>query len=446
MKQKSKWAAILLGVYAHGLTLYFTLTSLIGVSSSILTGIFQVALISIPLILIITDKQSKRKLFRIGIVDALYIAFVAMFVYDLIFPSPTAIFPANLAIYFCVYWLALTLIRSLTFNQFKVFCYAANVAASVTSLILFVQVSTGSAALVNNGERLAAGASSNPILVGYTGAFAFLSSLILWITGKTSGKAIWLLVGVPGLFVCTLSGTRSATLSMLASGFLLGVYVLFILLSSNKTSSRFFSNLTLVAGIFLFGLLTLDPVMALMSPGKPSDKPSLISTAIEKGIGRIDILFRVADGGSGDMSIQGRQAIYQQAWETFLKNPVWGNGLYSSGSAHNAFLQVATEFGMFGTLAFTLPLLYLAYQLFKTVVANAMQIDPRKSFLGPQRFLRSDYAMMTGFSIVFFIQALCMFSFHGDPYRSYLPVCSIGVIIAFVRLSKREIRANISSS
>ncbi|NDJ18730.1 O-antigen ligase family protein [Myxacorys almedinensis] len=446
MKPKSKWSAILLGAYVHGLTLYFTLSSLVGVRSNVLTGIFQVALISIPFLFIITDKKPKQNLFRIGVIDILYIAFVAMFLYDLIFPSPTTVFPENLAIYFSVYWFALVLARSLTFSQFKVFCYASNATASVTSLVLFAQVMSGSAMLVDNGNRLAAGSSGNPILVGYTGAFAFLSGLILWITGKTSTRAIWLLISIPGFFVCTLSGTRSATLSMLASAFLLGVYVLYILLSSNKASSTFFANTVLAAGIFLSGLIILDPVMAIMSPEKRSDEPSLLASAIENGISRIDILFRVASGGRGDMSIDGRQAIYQYAWELFLKNPIWGNGLYSSGSAHNAFLQVATEFGVFGILTFTVPLLCLSYQFFKVIGLSMVQLDQRRSLRHPLRLLKSDYATMTGFSIIFFIQALCLFSFHGDPYRNYLPLCSIGVLIAFVRLSKREIQENLQSS
>jgi O-antigen ligase len=436
LSPKAKWVAILLAFYVHGLTFYFALSGIAGVHTTILTAIFQICLVAIPFILIVLTRAPRARFLHIGMVELSYLAFVAMFLYDFVSTPNKAIFPENLIIYFGVYWTALSLMRSLTFAQFRLLCPISSAIAVLTSLILLAQVLTGTAQWADNGSRLVAGTSGNPILVGYTGAYAFLSCVVMWLTGRYAGNPILLALALPGFLVCSFSGTRSATLSIMFSGAFVTLYAVNLLMASNKSTIKLISNLALYLSLGVGSLLLLSPLSS--AAGQSKGEASPIERALNTGLQRIDVLFQIVGGGGSDMSIEGREKLYGHAVELFLQKPIWGNGLYTAGSAHNAFLQVATEFGMFGIIAFAVPFVYLGIRVMTVVLSVSNQCKIARQT--PARFVKSDYAMTTCFTVVFLFQAICIFSFHGDPYRNYLPVASIGLMLAFLRFSPREIQ------
>ncbi|MEP0916924.1 O-antigen ligase family protein [Leptolyngbya sp. DQ-M1] len=435
---KAKLIAILLACYVHGLTFYFSVSGLVGARTTLLTAIFQVTLVTIPFVLIVLTRAPRQRLFRVSFVELFYLAFVAMFLVDYMTIKDKSTFPENLLIYFGVYWTALCLMRSLTFAQFRLLCPASSAIAVFTSLILLVQVLTGGAQWADNGGRLVAGTSSNPILVAYTGAYAFLSCLVMWLTGRYAGNPLLLVLMVPGFLVSSFAGTRSATLSVLVSAAFVVIYTVNLLMSSNKSAVRAISNFLLYSGVGLASLLMLSPLSAATSSSNAEISP--VERALTNGFQRIDILFKLITGsGGGDRSIQGREAMYSGVSSLFFRSPIWGHGLYSYGSVHNAFMQVAIEFGIFGIITFVLPFLYLAFRVMQIALSPAKQCaDARQS---PSQFVKSDYAMMTCFTVVFLFQSICLFSFHGDPYRNYLPIASVGLMIAFLRFSRRETQA-----
>ncbi|MGG6287806.1 hypothetical protein ACQ4M3_40140 [Leptolyngbya sp. AN03gr2] len=336
MPKKAKIAAIALATFVHGLTLYFAVAGILGIHTTILTAIFQIGTLLIGLYYTLYNPEARRKLFRIGFFEILYFAFMILIGFDLVTMKDQSNLPDNFVIYTSVYWFALILLRSLSFDQLRIFCYVTTCLATLTSSILFVQVITGSASLVDNGGRLSVGTSGNPIIAGYTGAYCCLARLILWI--------------------------------------------------------------------------------------------------------RIQILVQMfTGGGGGDMSIQGREALYATAIEAINDNPVFGKGLYAAGGAHNVFLQVTAEFGLLGVITFILPFLLLIYQVFNTLT-SAIASTSSWSYHTASKFLRSDYWMVSSFAVVMLVQGISMFSFHGDPYRSYLPIASIGILIAFLRLNHRSLQ------
>ncbi|NJK52905.1 MAG: hypothetical protein HC936_08905 [Leptolyngbyaceae cyanobacterium SU_3_3] len=172
-----------------------------------------------------------------------------------------------------MYWTALCLLRSLTFAQFCLLCPISSAISVLTSLILLGQVFTGSAQWADNGGRLVAGTSGNPILAGYTGAYAFLSCIVMWLTGRYAGNPILLALAVPGFLVCSFSGTRSATLSIMLSGVFVILYTVNLLLASNKTAGKLISNLVTYSGIGLTSILLLSPISSAMTSSKAEASP-----------------------------------------------------------------------------------------------------------------------------------------------------------------------------
>lgn len=438
MQRQVILAPLFLALYYPGITLYFTLTGLAGIQTTILTAVYQVGLLSLSLWAILLVRKSRQKFFTIQLTDGLLIAFLIMFLYDVLFSKHEQPLQSNLFLYFGVCWFGASVARSLTFDQFKIFCRISSMIACITSLALALQVLAGGAAWVGNGSRLAAGASGNPVLAGYTGAFAFLSSLVFFTVSKSSFKPFWLIAGMAGLFVCTSSGTRSATVSMVTAGVFIVIYTLGILFGSNKATANLFSNTFIVVGAFLFLSLMLPPMLSSSTASTTTDPSPLISV-LENATTRINALFQVAEGGRGDLAIQERQGFYTTAWEIFIKNPIWGGGVYAAGNAHNAFLQVASEFGILGIVTFVLPLFYLGYRAFQAALHNLTKV----SLLSPSNrslpLIKSDYSVMTCFAIIFFLQAMSLFSFHGTPYTNTFPVFSLGLLIAFSRLKRTDI-------
>lgn len=438
MSKNAKIAAIALATFVHGLTLYFAISGALGVHTTVLTASFQLGSILIGLVFTFYTPESRRKLFRFGFFEIFYCAFIALLIYDLVTIPDPLVLPSNFAIYTSVYWFALILLRSLSFSQLKIFCYVTTCLAALTSLILLVQVVTGTATWVDNGNRLAVGTSGNPIIAGYTGAYCCLASLILWIKSPSSQKLFWLACSAPGFFVCVSSGTRSATLSLFFAGGLIGLYVLNILMKSGKMFSRFLSTSFVLASVLVL-LLVLAPLSSERAGATNKAERSPVETAVENGNRRIQALVQMFSGGAGDMSIQGRESMYTSTIAVFNQNPVFGKGLYSAGGAHNVFLQVAAEFGMMGILTFIVPFLMLTYQVFN-ILRSAIASTSSWSYQAASKFLRSDYWMVSSFAVVMLVQTLSMFSFHGDPYRSYLPIACLGVLIAFLRLNHRSLR------
>ncbi len=434
---------ICLALFSQGLTFYFTVSSLTGIHSAALTAGYQISLILVSLLTILLTRISRRNFFHLEAIDLLLIAFVVIFLFDATTTKNPETSRGNLFIYFGVCWGASSLARSLSLEQFKVFCRTSGIVASLTSVILTFQVLSGTAAWVGgSGERLAIGTTGNPTLGGYTGAFAFLAGLIFFVTDKPILKPVWVVGAGAGLFVCFTSGTRSAIVAIMIAGFLILSYILSILLSSNRTAAHFVMNTALVVGTVLFMLVLLDPVLA--SHSTPTGEPvSPIIRVIQSTQHRVMALFQVVQGGQGDPALEERRAFYTNAWNIFLKNPVWGGGVYSSGNAHNAFLQVAAEFGIFGIMTFFLPLFYLGYQVFESIHRNLRRISLKNTLRHPSRLVRSDYSIITYFAIVFLVQTLCLFSFHGTPYTNTLPVFTLGLLIAFSRITPD--RSSISS-
>ncbi|KAM3094358.1 O-antigen ligase family protein [Phormidesmis sp. 146-35] len=443
MKLLSKLSAVLLSLYLHGLTFYFCITGFsAGLQSSALTAAYQLTLVGIPLVIALFVKDCREKLLRLEPIDLLYLLFVILFLYDLREGRFAAEFPENLVIYFSLYWTSLAVARSLTLKQFKLVCQVSNLITILTSSIILAQVITGTANWADHGRRLVAGASNNPIILGYTGAYAFLTSLILAMRAKYPWNLVWLVVSLPGLSVCLSTGTRSALLSIFLGGAFVAIYSLKVLARSNKSLSRVVLNgFIVVTLVFSFSLASESFVPAARGGG-PSEKASPITVALESGLERVSSFTQIlTGGGSQDRSTQQREVLYQTAWEGFMQNPMTGNGLYSAHAAHNAFLQVSTEFGLLGVVTFVVPFIYIFYRMIQVIFI--MKPDVRrviKSFPTPEQFLNSDYATISSFCIVIFAQAVCMFSFHGDPYRSFLPITSIGVLIAYLRLGKRAIQ------
>lgn len=437
MPKKAKYAAVALATFVHGLTLYFAIAGALGIHTMVLTAIFQLGCISTGLFYILKDPIAQRKLFRVGFYEIFYLGFIALFAYDLATVPKTVTLPSNFAIYTSVYWFALILLRSLSFDQLKIFCYVTTCFATITSSVLMLQVITGTATWVENGGRLAVGTAGNPIISGYTGAYCCIASLILWIRSPSSQKLFWLGCSIPGFFVCLSSGTRSATLSIALAGGLIGIYVLNVLTKSGRMFTRFLSNSFVFAGVLGLLLIVVPVVSDPATAQSKTDRPPL-EMALENSSRRIQALFDVLAGGKGDMSLQGREKLYDSAIETFNKQPVFGKGLYSTGGTHNVFLQVAAEFGTMGIVTFILPFLILVYQVFKTLL-DAVVSTSSQSYSAASKFLRSDYWMVSSFSVLMVVQALTTFSFHGDPYRNYLALAYLGILIAFLRLKHRSL-------
>jgi O-antigen ligase len=379
------------------------------------------------------------------VIEFLYLIFAVLFIYDFFTTRTPEIFPENLLIYASLYWFALAVAKSFSFEQLKIACYTSNRVAVATALLLMAQVSTGTASWADHGRRLVAGTAGNPINVGHTGAYAFLTCLILWLKAKPSSKAIWLGLSVPGLMVTVFSGTRSATLAILLGVAVVALYVTRIITQSGRSIARVTTTVTFVCGVLLSGMLLLGPLMAAprQSTGMITEPPPL-TTAIENGSQRIDALFQVISGGNTeDRSIRGREKMFQFAFEGFLAHPLIGQGLYAQYATHNAFLQVALEFGILGVATFIAPFFYIVHHIVQAIFLTAKRVRQASEQINPERFIRSDFSVVTCFMLVVFVQAVCLYSFHGDPYRNYLPICSTGLLLAYLRSQREAFRKSI---
>jgi O-Antigen ligase len=443
MNNKVYPTAIAFSLYIHGFTLYFTLTGLVGIQATILTAAYQVFSLLLVVSALLTDSKMRRQFFKIRFIDILYFSFIILFIVEFFISPNKSKFPEALIIYFTVYWSALVLARSLTFRQFKLICYATTCITLATCFINYGQVLTNRANWVNNGSRLAAGMSGNPINLGYTGAFSCLACIVFSIRAKSAvSRLLYLILSIVGFMVCGFTGTRSATLTCLGGFILISVYLLNIVSKTNKSFSKFTVNSVSIFSIILCGILIFSATTTgnLASGGSQLsvEESSPLALAIERGVDRISTIGQLDNDEERDASAQGRTELYALTWKTFQDNPILGTGLYSSKAAHNAFLQTASEFGLFGVLTFTASFVYLSIQMFATIL-KSLRIICSSTCNSPEKFIRSDYFLVACFAIIFWTQAVCLFSFHGDPYRNYLPIGSIGVLIAFLELNSQKI-------
>jgi O-antigen ligase len=285
---------------------------------------------------------------------------------------------------------------------------------------------------------LFAGASGNPIILGYTAGFTFLAALTMSMRSKSiPSRLIWLALSILGFMVCSFTGTRSALLSCMVGAILLLTYFLNIVGKTVRSSFRFFSSSVSVAGIILALLLIFLPATNSSSANVSFQESSPVIVALENGISRLDTLTKVEDDQERDASAEARTKIYANAWSLIQESPVLGSGLYSAGMAHNAGLQIMADFGILGVATFTVPFLYLTYVVFKKPLRDLIWVG-RFPSLSPQAFIRSDTFLINCFMFIMWLQVMFGFSFHGDPYRNSTAISTLGLLSAFSHLSQRE--------
>ncbi|MGC1396747.1 MAG: O-antigen ligase family protein [Coleofasciculaceae cyanobacterium] len=419
-------SAFIFSLYFQGLGLYFYITGLINFKPTWLTAAYQIFLLATFLLIVLSIHDSRKNFSTIGFIELAYIAFFIIVSFDLQTPSsPGAIIPENVFIYFIVYSISLALGRALIFEQLTLVCYFTNFISVITSILLVLQFLIGSSSFLVG--RLFIGSSGNPILAGYVGAYAFITSIIL--LGKSKSllvRLIFIGASLPGLIVALLSGTRSSLIFIsvcIAIGSLISLIIKLkaYLYSSGRSLMKPNTGL-----IFCFNTSIIILIIIFFAPVFPTDNP-VLSSIFGTAFDRTDQLFLIGSEQVKDNSLLERYSFYEQAIQNFTDSPMFGRGIYSSGYVHNSFLQSASDFGMIGVVTFTLPFLYLGYQVFTILKKNIFE----RNF----DYFTSDHWMINTFSGVILIEAMCISSFHGDLYRSAIPLCILGILIAVSRLN-----------
>lgn len=442
MRAKITISALLFSLYFQGLDLYFYITSLINFKPIWLTGLYQILLLTLLLFSILFIPNSRKKLFSIELSEILYASFFGLVILDLIFFKNNFLVPENLIVYFSVYSFSLVLARGLTFEQLKLVCYFTTFIAIVTSFLLLLQFINGTASYTKDGVRLVTGLAGNPINTGYLGAYTFLSSLTLLIKSTSLlAKSLFFSTSLLGLSVAIFSGTRSSFIFIIL-GFIVLMSTSFILnIKNNEFSSDanfdpiIYKNkifLSLKSSFFYFGL-SLSIILLIFTFDKIKFYLIYFIALVENPWNRINdhLLFIFTQNRVSplvlDKSTMERAEFYKDSLHVFLRHPILGGGLYSTGTTHNAFLQSASDFGIFGIITFCLPFIYLGYRVFTLLISNVFY---------KSNYFRSNYWMINIFCLIIFLESFCLFCFHGDPYRNYIALCGMGILISFCRLKK----------
>lgn len=410
-------------LYLQGLALYFYITGAAGIRSSIVTGIFQFGSLLLFVLLSLKIRESQQKLQHIEAIDLLLLAFAGAVILDITVTKLTYKLPENILIYFTTYMFALVVARCLTLKHLKAVFQISTAIATLTAILLYIDFSRGAAIAVNNDSRLAIGNSGNPIEAGNVGAYAALMCLFMSLQAKKLlSKLSLLALMAPGTLVASLSGTRSAVLSIaVGSAFVVGS-TFFLQIKGISSRLRKFSVSTFL--YYFLVLLLIITVPMISSPAASSSTPKSSGFSIDKALKRVSNI-PFLNNQAPDASVKGRYELYDNAVKEASKNPIWGGKLYSVGFAHNAFLQVFAEFGLFGLVTFTLPALWVFWRYIQIAWAGLQQ---RSSYFNTEQWTA------TVFVGLLLIQALFQLLFHADPYRSYFPPCVIGIGIAFSRL------------
>ncbi|AOX03494.1 hypothetical protein BJP34_32320 [Moorena producens PAL-8-15-08-1] len=379
-------------------------------------------------------KDNKQKLLSLGGLETLYLLFFSLVIIDYnSLATKQYQIPQFLFIYFTCYSFSLFISRALLFKQIKIIFYCTNILTWVTSILLLSQLLSGSASFTGDGVRLVAGSSNNPINTGYLGAYCCTTSLIIFFTNKVkiSVKIYSVLAFITGFYITLLSGTRSALIFCCISIFLILIAMIWLKISpsyqSIKTTNQtiFFNNLIILLLGFSLITFTLSSNLADNLWGADNLWMQNVSDQFSR-LGTISSIFFGDEYTKLDDSASGRVILYNNAISIFIENPIFGGGIYSAGNVHNAFLQSASELGILGLLTFSIPFFYLGLLCIK----NFFTINLSTNFY----YKNSDYWTINLFCVILFIQATCLWSFHGDPYRSYIPLCAIGILISYFKL------------
>lgn len=429
METKLFISSLLFSLYFQGLELFFTITGLIGFKPTWLTALYQVGLLFLFFCTILFIPQSLKKLGHFSLIDIAYVIFFTLVLIDFLIANKTIIsnLPEHIFLKFTIYSLGLFLARGLTLKHFKMIFYITTVIAVISSLLLVLQLITDSANFVNNGTRLANGLSDNPINTGYIGAYTFLNCIILTIKhNKIRDKNLLIAGSITGLYVTFATGTRSAFV-FIFFGVIVIIYSTFLvnLKSKQKPILSISNTFLLYCCLGILGAVFYSFYVHFFSSNAIINYANNFAN-YERIWTRISQIFLIGTGEVTDHSILSRYDSFNYAWQHFLKNPLMGGGFYISGYTHNAFLQSLGDFGLLGLLSFTIPFFYFVYLWLSQVMLN---ITNTKKYFG------SDNWMLDMFAGIVLVESSCMWSFHGDPYQSYIPLCGVGILIAYSKLN-----------
>ncbi|GAB4300399.1 MAG: hypothetical protein Fur0025_40030 [Oscillatoriaceae cyanobacterium] len=177
----------------------------------------------------------------------------------------------------------------------------------------------------------------------------------------------------------------------------------------------------LVAGILIIG------IMGLWDSSLINSNTASIIMPFKKSWSRISQVFLIGSNQVTDHSITERYSLYERGFNVFADHPVFGGQVYSAGSVHNAFLQSASDLGILGIITFVIPFMYFGVFYLSTVLSHAIKLQAV--------YWKSDLWMVDSWAGFVLFESGCLFCFHGDPYRTYISICGIGILIAFTKLS-----------
>jgi hypothetical protein len=429
-KNANKLPIIALAFYFQGLQLYFYITGLFNFKPVWLTAFYQIGLLLLTLWGVVRNSATRKKLVNFGYLEISYLIFYMLFVLDLLFFRTNSFnkIPDFALIYFTTYTCSLLIAKALSLDRIKLFLPISNLISSVTCILLLLQFFSGSASLVGGGVRLATGATGNPINTGYLGCYCTVTSLILLLANHRKNiytKLYYLVSMLAGLYVGVLAGTRSPIIYLVISTLTIILVKLWLSIFANKTNSSL-RKFMKTNSLFLLGLMFALVVSIIIFPNiLASGQESLLSNLGER-LSRLNTIWEMfsTERVSGiDRSVSDRVSVYQLALKIFLENPVYGGGIYSAGTVHNAFLQSATELGILGIVTFGLPCAYLGLFCFKKLITIGCDRDAFDN--------HNSNWVVSIFCWTLFVNAMCIWLFHGDPYRGYLQFLIAGILIAY---------------
>lgn len=194
---------------------------------------------------------------------------------------------------------------------------------------------------------------SNSNSVGISFVLSSIISLSFLLNEKLTflKKILYGTLVLIGLVFGLMSGSRKATLLLIA-----GFFVIFLFRNTGKKSS------TKKIGSVFAAIAAVIVLFALISSS------DLFSTLYKRLMDLINGLFGM---GELDMSSELRFEMMRTGWEAFTESPIWGNGLYSSYNhfttySHNNFIEILMNTGLIGFIIFYYPY-FVNLKLFKKV-------------------------------------------------------------------------------
>ena len=412
-------SSLFMALHFHGIGLYFVLTGIVNFKPSWLTASYQLITLIGFLVFSIRIKEYKKKLTKIRLFDIFYILFIVISLFEM--RKLDTSFGYLLPLYFFTYSLSLILLRATVYRQVLLIFQYTTVLTSIASVLSLIQFLSGNLGSVADG-RIYLGTSGNPIIAGYVGAYTLSCCFLLFISKKLSNNSniILCISGISGLAVCMLSGTRSSMLFAISS-------MLFILCSSinfrfsKSTKLKIFPNHVFLS-LIAFGSLIL---IILFTAGNIELSNYKFFQSISYTFNRLFSTFTAATSdGSFGASALGRVEDYERTYNAFVDQPIFGNGVYKSGYAHNFALQVAADFGVLGICLFIVPFFIWIYQFIVILFDNKNQHITSFRSKEIERNIFKSY-----FGIVL-LQTLFNGGFHGDLYRSFFVLAGVGILLS----------------